>query len=114
MTRRARRAHGPSVPLETATRRTANPRADDGQDRRQQRQRGRDRETDDDRPGDPDRPQDHELEEDESEQAEQDREAREEHRTAGRRDRHADSVRDTVRSVRTRRQLLAEPARQQQ
>ena len=88
--------------------------ADDRQQGRQQRQRGRDREPDDDRPGDPDRAQDHEFEEDEPEQTQQDRQPAEEDRPAGGRHRHPDGVGDPVRPVRPQRQLLAEPARHQQ
>jgi hypothetical protein len=54
-----------------------------GQERREERQRGRDGEADDDRAGDADRAQDHELEEDEAEQPEQHGQAAEEDRPPG-------------------------------
>jgi hypothetical protein len=89
--------------------------AEDRQQGRQQRQRGRDGEGDDDRPRDSDRAQDHELEQHEPEQAEQDREAAEEHGAPG--GRHGDAHRggDAIRfELRLFGELLAEPAREQE
>ncbi len=102
-----RRPHGPDrIPVDAL--------ADDGEDRRQQRQRREDREPDDDRPRDPDRAQDHELEQDEPEEPQQDGQAAEEHRPAGRGDRHPHRVGDALGAGRPFGQLFAEPAGQQQ
>ena len=96
ITRRARRAHGPSAPGSTVTFRTARASMrvpEDREDRRQQRQRGRDREAHDDRAGDAHRAQDHELEQHQAQEAQQDRQAGEEHGAAGRGDGDPDGLR---------------------
>ena len=102
-------AHGP------ADRESVEAVAEDRQQGRQQRQRGRDGEGDDDRPRDPDRAQDHELEQHEPEQAEQDREAAEEHGAPGGRHGDAHGGGDAIRfELRLFGELLAEPAREQE
>jgi hypothetical protein len=67
------------------------------------------------RAGDPDRAQDHELEQDQAEEAEQHGQAAEEHGATRCRDRDPDRLADAIGIVgRSVRQLLPEPARQQQ
>ena len=86
-----------------------------GQERREERQRGRDGEADDDRAGDADGAQDHELEEDEAEQSEQHGQAAEEDRPSGCRDRDPHRFLDAVAiSHRAFRQLFPETARDEQ
>ena len=97
MTRRARRAHGPSA---SGRRRDAADREAIEAVPTRVRIAGSSvsaastASADHDRAGDPDRAQDHELEEDQAEQAEQHRQPAEEHRAAGRGDRDPDGVGD--------------------
>jgi hypothetical protein len=87
--------------------------ADDREDRREEGERRGYREPDDDRPGHAHGSQDHELEQDEPEQAQEHRQPGEEHRPAGRRHGDPDGFLHAVGSVAFR-ELLAEPARQEQ
>jgi hypothetical protein len=98
---------GRRVDCHAAERQRIDPRPDDRQTRRQQREGRQDGEPHDDRARDADGAQDHEFEQHQAQQAQQHRQPREEDRSSGGRDRRGDGVADPVRP-RPVRQLLAE------